>query len=369
MPAPVREVILAPEATRVRISAEPTLNALNTLLMFTRHHDLSGLDPWVEKAMARLTQREADRNILVMLGLYFAVIPTRSWPSFPEYIDHLETVEPLALRDRVLDMYVSLPCCNEGEPEADKDVILSSVEAFLAFLRSRFPEESILEPVERQAFKLLREPVQMRKVIVDHFRAMWTKLLAAEWERIQPLILESAEAFRGFELSQYDDAEIAQLITGKNPVEMEKLVELMGHADQITFVPSVHNGPYLMQFYRDGVLWVLFGARVPEGLRQGHAALSRAEFIVWLSALADDTRLQMLKLIKEKGELCAQEIIDELDLSQSTASRHLRQLAASGFLQSRRIEAGKCYSLNPDRFQEIIREMERFSANENTGKN
>jgi ArsR family transcriptional regulator len=369
MPAPVREVILAPEATRVRISAEPTLNALNTLLMFTRHEDLSGLDPWVEKAMARLTQRELDKNILVMLGLYFAVIPTRSWPSFPDYIDHLEALEPLALRDRVLDMYLSLPYCNEGEADADKDAILSSEEAFLAFLRSRFPEESIIEPVERQAFKLLSDPVQMRKVIVDHFRAMWTKLLAAEWGRIEPLILESVEAFRSIELSQYDDTEIGQLITGKDPGELEKLVELMGHADHITFVPSVHNGPYMMQFFREGVLWVLFGARVPEGLRQGHTALSRAEFIVWLSALADDTRLQMLTLIKERGELCAQEIIDELNLSQSTASRHLRQLAASGFLQSRRIEAGKCYNLNPDRFQEIIRELERFSANGNVGKN
>ena len=208
------------------------------------------------------------------------------------------------MRDRVLDMYLTLPGRNEDEVQADKDTLLSSVESFLAFLRSRFPEESIIEPVERQAYKLLSDPVQMRKIIVDHFRAMWTKLLKAEWERIEPLIHKLVEAFKSIELGQYSDTEIGQLITGKSPGELEKLVELMGHAEQITFVPSVHNGPYLMQFFRDGVLWVLFGAHVPEGLRQGHAALSRAEFIVWLSALADDTRLQMLMLIKERGELC-----------------------------------------------------------------
>jgi DNA-binding IclR family transcriptional regulator len=66
-------------------------------------------------------------------------------------------------------------------------------------------------------------------------------------------------------------------------------------------------------------------------------------------------------LIRERGELCAQEIIDLLELSQSTCSRHLRQLTASGYLRERRTESGKCYSLNPDRLVDTARAIESYA--------
>jgi DNA-binding IclR family transcriptional regulator len=66
-------------------------------------------------------------------------------------------------------------------------------------------------------------------------------------------------------------------------------------------------------------------------------------------------------LIRERDELCAQEIIDLLQLSQSTCSRHLRQLTASGYLRERRTEAGKCYSLNPERLIDTARAIESYA--------
>ncbi|MEJ2012263.1 MAG: winged helix-turn-helix domain-containing protein [Anaerolineales bacterium] len=361
MPAPVREVILAPETSRIAISVEPALNALNSLMMLAWTEEISGLDPWVEKTAAQLSDQEIGRNRLVLMGLYFALVPEHSFPSFPAYLDHLEAMDPIELRDRVLDSYLALPPHDEAYREADKDDVLASEAVFLAFLRSRFPEESIDEPIERQAFKLLAHPERMRSVVVDHLQSMWEKVLEREWKRNEPLIEETVHAFGSLDLSAYSDAELAQQITGKSPEELEKLLHQIAEAKKVVFVPSVHIGPYLSRFIRADVLWILFGARAPEALRQSHAALSRAELLVWLSALADDTRLRMLDFIRDEGETCAQELIEELELSQSTASRHLRQLAASGYLTERRTEAGKCYSINSERFKGTVRALEAFT--------
>jgi ArsR family transcriptional regulator len=81
-----------------------------------------------------------------------------------------------------------------------------------------------------------------------------------------------------------------------------------------------------------------------------------------LAALSDDNRLRILGLIRERGELCAQEIIDLLGLTQSTCSRHLRQLTASGYLHERRQEIGKCYSLNLERFADTARAIESYTS-------
>ena len=53
-------------------------------------------------------------------------------------------------------------------------------------------------------------------------------------------------------------------------------------------------------------------------------------------ALADETRLQMLGLLLERGELCVCEFVEVLGITQSKASRHLRHLVNAGLLADRR---------------------------------
>lgn len=55
-------------------------------------------------------------------------------------------------------------------------------------------------------------------------------------------------------------------------------------------------------------------------------------------ALADPTRLRLLNLLVA-GELCVCDIMELLDLPQSTASRHLAYLRRAGLVETRR--AGK----------------------------
>ncbi len=53
-------------------------------------------------------------------------------------------------------------------------------------------------------------------------------------------------------------------------------------------------------------------------------------------ALSDETRLQMLGLLLQEGELCVCDFVDVLEISQSKASRHLRHLVNAGLLDARR---------------------------------
>jgi DNA-binding MarR family transcriptional regulator len=56
----------------------------------------------------------------------------------------------------------------------------------------------------------------------------------------------------------------------------------------------------------------------------------------------------------------SQEIIEQLGISQSAASRHLNQLSATGYLIERRCSGAKCYSLNQERVQDTMRAVEAF---------
>jgi ArsR family transcriptional regulator, arsenate/arsenite/antimonite-responsive transcriptional repressor len=66
------------------------------------------------------------------------------------------------------------------------------------------------------------------------------------------------------------------------------------------------------------------------------------------SALADPTRLEMLALLLENGELCVCDFVGTLGVSQSKASRHLRYLWNSGLLQDRRAGLWVFYRISPE---------------------
>jgi DNA-binding transcriptional ArsR family regulator len=357
MPAPIREAILAPETTRYRISAEPAVNVLQSLMMLTRVDHNSGFSDWVIETAGTLTPERDQLNKVVLYGLHYTLTPERSFRSFPAYIDDLAASSPLSLRDKCINAYLRLPW-KKGKEEQSVEEILESEAGFMEFLRGRFDEELIIEEIESQAYRLLKEPAKMQTTIVDHLRYMWDEYLRDEWARVQPLVLESVAAFEAVELENMNDEQVIEYITGQ---KHEKPLQWLEGVMSIIFVPSAHAGPYTLPLHTKDTAWITFGVRQPEGEQRGISDLSRVELLVWLSALTDNTRLQILGLIRERDELCAQEIIDLLQLSQSTCSRHLRQLTASGYLRERRVEAGKCYSLNPERLIDTARAIESYA--------
>ena len=363
MPITTTDYLLTPNKTTISLAVEPAQNGFESLLLLNWAKSLSGYDEWVTQTAASLAPEILQQNELVTLGLHYAVVPMRSWSSFPAYVDNLAAQDPEQLRDIILETYASIPCKEPIEKkDFDQTAVLSSVGAFLDFLYKRFDSKNVDVKIESEAYKLLNNPVQMQETIVTHLRWMWENVLATEWERRLPLLQASVDAFQQLDLRELTAVEAAQQIIGKDLPE--NLEQMLTHHEyeQIVFVPSAHLGPYLGKLSGDNTFWILFGARQPEGLT-GYPDLNRSELLIRLSALSDDSRLRILHLLSTDGEKCPQEIIQILDLSQSAASRHLKQVGANGFLNERRRENGKCYTINHDRIESTFHALLNFLNN------
>lgn len=369
---PVQNSIVIPSATSISIATEPALNAFHSLVLLSKSEHVSGLGEWVARTVAALTPVELKTHKLVLLGLHYAAVPDRSWPSFPAYLQHLESSDPVTLRDKMLATYARIPPLSAGPEQAwydvpvsfDQAAVLQNADSYLDFLRARFtlgddPDE---EAREREAYTYVIDPPAMKQCIVSHLRRMWDEYLAAEWGRVEPMLQDAANAFRQVDFSGMERVEAARLITGQSALE-EKWTRQIEQAGRVIFVPSAHVGPYLWKYQAGEVLWMFFGARLPEGIQFYAPDLSRADIVMRLNALADDTRLQILKLVSTEGEQSSQDIIARLGLSQPTASRHLKQLCATGYLNERRCN-GKCYTLNPDRIKLTLRAISQFLLGE-----
>jgi ArsR family transcriptional regulator len=367
MPGPVQDFIAAPDAPRVRVGLEPVYNAFESLSLLYKADRVSGLDEWVTRTAAALTPKERETHRMVFFGLYYAVQPDGDWPSFGAYIEHLATMDPLALRDKLLGMYLRIradqsaacPTILDEPAPVDLDAVLASPEAYVRFLIERFGDKIVDPDLERRAYVYVLDPPAMQALIVSHLREMWYTHLAAEWARVRPMLEDAVRAFQQLDLAGKSDLEAARTITGQD-LEADKWNPLAESAKQIVFVPSAHVGPYLGKSCGTEVLRVVFGARLPEGVTFSAPDLSRAEVLVRLNALADGNRLRILRQISERGEQSSLDVIGELGLSQSTVSRHLKQLTATGYLQERRCNGAKCYKLNPERIQSTLQALSAY---------
>jgi hypothetical protein len=349
MPVRSQELIQKPKRKLLEVALAPAVNALGSLHMLVQLEWLSGLDDWVVRTAAEMSDSQRLNNRMALIGLFYALVPSQNWPSFPAYVDHLEGLEGHELSDRLMRRYASLPRLPDAEPEDDPtdwSWALDSAEAYLAFLGTRFKPDMIDADLETQAYELVLHPDDMKSMLVSHFRDMWSSYLEAEWERVEPMLEPSARAFQELDLDRMSLEAAFDAITQQPPA---KVIEWMKDIRRVVFVPSAHTGPYTSHLAAENTVWILFSARMPAGREQEAPDLSRAELLYRLSALAEETRLRILADIREEGELSSQAIIERLGVSQSTASRHLRQLSATGFLSERRTEAGKWYRLNEER--------------------
>ncbi|MEJ2412326.1 MAG: winged helix-turn-helix domain-containing protein [Anaerolineales bacterium] len=359
MPNP--DTIILPEVTTVDIRLDQVQNFINSMLLVVWSEERSGLSPWIYETAAALKPAQLKDQKVVMLGLHYAVLPGRFWKDVPTYLAGLEKVDPIDLRDQVLDFYLNFTNCNTAEntPDATKETLLADVNFFLDYLRSKFGEEAVFPEIETEAFRLLNDPPAMQAKIVSHLRMMWQDYFQDEWERTKPMLEDAVLAFEKIEFGQMEKGEVVNYITGRE-VSEEFWEQPIQEANRLIFVPSAHNGPYLNRFHYKNALGIIFGARLPKDTDMHAPDLSRNEITIRLNALADDVRLNILKHIAVSGEMRSQEIIEELGLSQSAASRHLNQLSATGYLIERRCSGAKCYSLNRERVQDTMRAVEAF---------
>ena len=172
---PKTDAIVKPGVSKVDIRLDPVQTIIHSMVLMARSEELSGLNPWIYETVSSLTPEQKATHYLVLIGVHYAVLPTRVWKDFPTYLAHLENSDPLTLRDKVLDFYL---CCDPHDKEsqsveATKESLMEEFDFFLEYLQSKFKAEYVIPEIEEPAYQLLKDPVKMQQVIVSHLRFLW----------------------------------------------------------------------------------------------------------------------------------------------------------------------------------------------------
>jgi DNA-binding transcriptional ArsR family regulator len=237
--------------------------------------------------------------------------------------------------------------------------VLSSPETYVNFLIERFGEKMVETDLETKAYEYVVDPPAMQMLIVDYLCWFWNEHLSQEWTRAEPLLRESVKAFQNTNFDKMNRLEMARYITGQD-LDEESWGKILSKAERIVFIPNPHIGPYVTRIHFKNAIGVIFGARLPEDASVRIPELDRAEIVARMSALSDDTRLRILQMIAENGEMRSQDIIEAVGLSQPSVSRYLTQLTVTGYLQERRVSGAKAYALNRDRIEKTLNAVRKF---------
>ncbi len=357
------DLIGPPKSVAVTFSLEPAYNVIGSLSLLDMVEDFSGLGEWVYQTAKVLSPEQLRTNQLVLMDTT-ALLADELWPSFSVWVDALAARDATELRDRTVQARLAeigqaadgnLP--DAAELLADRAAYLSLVEGFFQHDGKPYYPRSFWEEEHRW----LNDPPAMQSMIVTHLRTMWDEFVAPEWERTLSMLEESAAAFASLGFDGLTAVEALSRVALRAQLPQECL-GWMAEIEHLILIPSAHTGPYIVRLssLSKTTARILFGARIPEGAAIRLPALSRSELLMRLTALADDTRLRILELLGHQGELSTPDIIAQLELSQSAASRHLEHLTATGYLTARRQQGANLYRLNLDRIDHTFETLKEF---------
>lgn len=80
--------------------------------------------------------------------------------------------------------------------------------------------------------------------------------------------------------------------------------------------------------------------------------MNNKEIATMFKALADENRIQILKLLKE-GEKCACHILEEMNVSQPTLSHHMKILCDAGIVTGRKEGKWMHYSVSKEAHSKV----------------
>jgi ArsR family transcriptional regulator len=356
------DIIGPPRTAEITFSLEPAYNVLVSLSLLGLAENFSGLSGWVYRTVESSSPERLRANEIVLVDA-MTYLGDVAWDSFPAWLDDLAARDATAMRDQALQARLTKASQVLDEiPEPAE--LLADRAAFLSFIEEsiRSRGKGTFDPsMWEEMHALLNDPAALQDLIVTHLRTMWDETLAAEWERNLTLLEDSVAAFESLDLTDLTAVDALSRVAMRANLHSENL-SWMDAIEHLILIPSVHTGPYVLRLGGlDGVTErIAFGARIPEGASVPASALSRSELLMRLNALADDTRLRVVELLAQEGELSTPDIIERLGFSQSAASRHLEHLTATGYLTMRRHQNTKLYRLTPDRLDHTFEALKKL---------
>lgn len=366
--------IIAPQPVTMSVQSHVVADVLATIALLPRQGGDErhiGINEWVDRVRLSLSEKDLYETTLVIWGLgneglINAVDDPTVQNDFATYLEKLRNLPPEKLRDTCLHWLLHSThrrVVSEYAPfdAVDADALLADRDFFIAYVDKNVQKNYLAENTSAMV-DLYLNPQQAHDMTVRVLSHLWETYFRDEWQRHQPDIKRVEEAFAQVDTSAMSTLEAMQLITGRDlrtvfdPAELSTL-------EQIIFVPSKHNGPYVVWFGNDTTLYLIFTARVPSQLLVNDGNDYDLNVLIQrFKALSDDNRVDVLLAIRQHGELNTQDIIEKFDLNKSAASRYLGQLFANGFIQERRDTDGKTkfYSINDPVIDEFLHSIARL---------
>jgi DNA-binding transcriptional ArsR family regulator len=223
------------------------------------------------------------------------------------------------------------------------------------------------ESTRAAAEQLLDAPVELADRLAAALERYWEEAFRAEWARIEPLLARSI-----VEAGRLLAAVGIWAVLGRLPAhcrvdaERRELQVDLPHehavdvsaSNPLVLTPSVFVWPHLLvNCDPPWPLALVYAA--PALVREAEPRIPPEELLRILRALADDTRLRVLKLIAERPRT-TQELGPLVGLSRAGLSKSLQRLAEAGLVVPRREGYYVLYSLAPERVDALAAALGRF---------
>jgi DNA-binding transcriptional ArsR family regulator len=222
------------------------------------------------------------------------------------------------------------------------------------------------------ARELLDDPRSFARRFCEFLAEYWHAAFEREWGRIEP-VLSHAVSQAGRVLAGGGIWPVLGRLPSHCRVDRERselLIDLPHEHDVVIsagnpllLVPSVFVWPHL-RVNCDPPWPTTLVYSAPSLAREAEPRIPPAELLRILRALADDTRLRVLKLIAERPRT-TQELAPLVGLSNAGLSKSLRRLAEAGLIAPRRQGYYVVYSLDRARLTAASAGLEGFLGPEN----
>lgn len=364
------ELIAIPPKIEVRFRSSLLHGLLSAAGLLTVGQQLEGLSDWIRQVEGRIAPQQREilnpLNMLILFatgtqGYLIESVPhgSEADSNFEALWLQLEQLDPMQLqhyaqqafqeyliRMEIVDKHFDLP--------KDIDAIVKLLELGAKNYGERWeiPFEIPMEP--HKFAELLLDGHALLDVILETVDLLWQDIYEAQSAED---LIQQARAVAYHNSEDYENADFSKIfraVTGRNVPEY--IQQRLRKIQYIEMLPSCHLGAYITTSQLGNRMWIGFNANlvptVKEGQQQKPTVVTVAALYPTLKALADETRLKIVMLLAEQ-ELNVGEIAEALDLTQSTASRHLSLLAKTDILAIRRDGAMRYYQLRSDALKDV----------------
>ncbi len=372
------DIHLIQEKPALKVEFLPSLAAdiFSTLSLVLDAPSLEGLDQWIYATHAALPPTlKPDLEVTLVLLTKSCLYPawlSRLPAEHPAHSDFAALLAWLnALTEADFQQVVTRALaemdevCEGGEASLPPD--LADDDALRLCLGGKFADEQL-----ERAAHLVCAPLELKALFISVLTRFWEQFYQAEYELCAPLAARSVEHHR----RQTYAADLMTVFTAVTGRRFPKDYTEHEDKERVVFLPSCHIGPFVMLSMCEemaNVLFIHYNCR-PTGVPDRAPVVTAYSITAPepasetpsvqglfppLKALADETRLQILALLDGK-ELYAQEIVEQLDISQSAVSRHLHLMLAGDILDVRKQDGMKYFSINTETLAALAAHLLQF---------